>query len=66
MHFLNIINLLLKYMPYDIFVYIYMHISNLAGKYGDNTFGKGLVWGSFNGDTNSLRRATMMIRPKTN
>jgi len=53
-------------MPYDIFVYIYMHISNLAGKYGDNTFGKGLVWGSFNGDTNSLRRATMMIRPKSN
>ncbi|XP_016963245.1 fibrinogen C domain-containing protein 1-like [Drosophila biarmipes] len=42
------------------------HNSNLAGQYGDNTTGKGLCWSTFNGKTNSLRRATMMIRPKTN
>ncbi|XP_065724734.2 ryncolin-4-like isoform X2 [Drosophila suzukii] len=42
------------------------HHSNLAGKYGDNTFGKGLNWKSFTGHESSLRRATMMIRPKTN
>ncbi|XP_016954743.1 ficolin-2-like [Drosophila biarmipes] len=42
------------------------HTSNLAGKYGDITFGKGLNWKSFTGHESSLRRATMMIRPKTN
>ncbi|XP_037710417.1 microfibril-associated glycoprotein 4-like [Drosophila subpulchrella] len=42
-----------------------MH-SNLAGKYGDNTVGKGVNWKLFSGYESSLRRATMMIRPKTN
>ncbi|XP_032309202.1 ryncolin-2-like [Drosophila ananassae] len=40
------------------------HHSNLAGKYGDNTHGKGINWYQFKGHTYSLKRAQMMIRPK--
>ncbi|KAM8717982.1 hypothetical protein ACLKA7_004654 [Drosophila subpalustris] len=40
------------------------HKSNLAGKYGDNTFGKGINWNTFRGFENSLKRAVMMIRPR--
>ncbi|XP_017130074.1 ryncolin-2-like [Drosophila elegans] len=40
------------------------HHSNLAGKYGDNTYGKGINWYQFKGQNYSLKRAQMMIRPK--
>ncbi|SPP81884.1 ryncolin-2-like [Drosophila guanche] len=40
------------------------HHSNLAGKYGDNTHGKGINWYQFKGHTYSLKRAQMMIRPR--
>ncbi|KAI8042045.1 ryncolin-2-like [Drosophila gunungcola] len=40
------------------------HHSNLAGKYGDNTHGKGINWYQFKGHTYSLKHAQMMIRPK--
>lgn len=38
--------------------------SNLAGKYNNNTFGKGVVWDRFRGDEYSLKTAIMMIRPR--
>ncbi|XP_036668620.3 angiopoietin-related protein 2-like [Drosophila suzukii] len=41
------------------------HESNLAGHYGDITH-KGVIWKDFGGYSKSMRRATMMIRPKTN
>ncbi|XP_017038435.1 ryncolin-4-like [Drosophila kikkawai] len=41
------------------------HDSNLCGKYGDNDFGKGINWYTFRGHNYSLKRAVMMIRPKT-
>ncbi|XP_017038438.1 ficolin-2-like [Drosophila kikkawai] len=41
------------------------HVSNLCGKYGDNTHGKGVTWNSFRGHDYSLKRAVMMIRPRT-
>ncbi|KAH8293177.1 hypothetical protein KR044_010114, partial [Drosophila immigrans] len=40
------------------------HASNLAGKYNDNTYGKGVTWSNFRGQNYSLKRAIMMIRPK--
>ncbi|XP_034472452.1 ficolin-1-like isoform X2 [Drosophila innubila] len=40
------------------------HESNLCGKYGDNTFGKGVNWKTFRGFENSLKRVVMMIRPR--
>ncbi|XP_016928477.3 ryncolin-2-like [Drosophila suzukii] len=44
--------------------YTACHHSNLAGKYGDNTHGKGINWYQWKGHTYSLKRAQMMIRPK--
>ncbi|KAH8293178.1 hypothetical protein KR044_010115 [Drosophila immigrans] len=44
--------------------YKFCHRSNLAGKYNDNTLGKGVIWYHFHGDKYSLKRAIMMIRPK--
>jgi len=41
------------------------YFSNLAGHYGDITH-KGVIWKDFGGYSKSMRRATMMIRPKTN
>ncbi|XP_070139424.1 ryncolin-4-like isoform X2 [Drosophila kikkawai] len=41
------------------------HRSNLCGTYGDNTKGKGVTWYSFRGQDYSLKRAVMMIRPRT-
>ncbi|KAM8717885.1 hypothetical protein ACLKA7_004563 [Drosophila subpalustris] len=40
------------------------HHSNLAGKYKDNTHGKGINWYHFRGHLYSLKRAVMMIRPR--
>ncbi|XP_020803846.1 ryncolin-1-like [Drosophila serrata] len=45
--------------------YFSCHRSNLCGKYGDNTFGKGINWYAFRGHHQSLKRAVMMIRPRT-
>ncbi|XP_020803843.1 ficolin-2-like isoform X4 [Drosophila serrata] len=39
--------------------------SNLCGKYGDNELGKGVAWRDFRTLSYSLKRAVMMIRPKT-
>ncbi|XP_034473408.1 ficolin-2-like [Drosophila innubila] len=40
------------------------HSSNLAGKYNDNSWGKGVIWFTFKGYDYSLKKAVMMIRPK--
>ncbi|KAL7741414.1 hypothetical protein ACLKA6_000742 [Drosophila palustris] len=40
------------------------HDSHLAGKYKDNTHGKGINWKDFRGWDYSLKRAVMMIRPR--
>ncbi|XP_017038437.1 ryncolin-1-like [Drosophila kikkawai] len=45
--------------------YANCHASNLCGKYGDNSHGKGVTWYSFRGNGYSLKSAMMMIRPKT-
>ncbi|XP_065372559.1 fibrinogen C domain-containing protein 1-like [Calliphora vicina] len=42
--------------------YCYCHDSNLNGKYGDNSFGKGVDWKAFRGDYESLVYVKMMIR----
>ncbi|XP_017038436.1 microfibril-associated glycoprotein 4-like [Drosophila kikkawai] len=39
--------------------------SNLCGTYGNNEFGKGVAWKAFRGLDYSLKRAVMMIRPRT-
>ncbi|XP_034473712.1 fibrinogen C domain-containing protein 1-like isoform X2 [Drosophila innubila] len=39
------------------------HDSNLAGKYKDNTYGKGVIWQQFRGNQYSLKKAVMLIRP---
>ncbi|XP_041632141.1 ryncolin-4-like [Drosophila kikkawai] len=41
------------------------HKSNLCGKYGDDGYGRGINWYTFMGHNYSLKRAVMMIRPKT-
>ncbi|KAJ8307450.1 hypothetical protein KUTeg_015534 [Tegillarca granosa] len=38
------------------------HYSNLNGKYGDNTYGKGLIWYTWRGYYESLKRTEMKIR----
>ncbi|XP_037810268.1 ryncolin-4-like [Lucilia sericata] len=38
------------------------HHSNLNGKYGDNTFGKGINWKSYRGHNASLKYVKIMIR----
>ncbi|XP_065364704.1 ficolin-1-like [Calliphora vicina] len=38
------------------------HLSNLNGKYGDNTYSKGINWKSFRGFNESLTYVKMMIR----
>ncbi|XP_034472943.1 fibrinogen C domain-containing protein 1-like [Drosophila innubila] len=40
------------------------HDSDLTGKYGDNTYGKGINWYHFRGWSHSLKKAVMMIRPR--
>ncbi|XP_034490383.1 ficolin-1-like [Drosophila innubila] len=40
------------------------HNSNLAGKYNDNSYGKGVNWSTFKEFHYSLKKAVMMIRPK--
>ncbi|XP_034471778.1 microfibril-associated glycoprotein 4-like [Drosophila innubila] len=45
--------------------YGFCHYSNLAGKYKDATSEKGINWQSFKGFDYSLKRAVMMIRPRT-
>ncbi|KAM8717572.1 hypothetical protein ACLKA7_004293 [Drosophila subpalustris] len=40
------------------------HDCNLAGRYKDNAFGKGINWHTFRGKEYSLKRAVMMIRPR--
>ncbi|XP_034473421.1 ficolin-2-like [Drosophila innubila] len=40
------------------------HDSNLAGKYNDNSWGKGVIWSTFKYFDYSLKKAVMMIRPK--
>ncbi|XP_034473407.1 ficolin-1-like [Drosophila innubila] len=40
------------------------HASNLAGKYNDNRWDKGVIWNTFKGHDYSLKKAVMMIRPK--
>ncbi|XP_034473403.1 fibrinogen-like protein 1 [Drosophila innubila] len=44
--------------------YNWCHDSNLAGKYNDNSYAKGVSWNTFKGDGHSLKKAVMMIRPK--
>ncbi|XP_034474140.1 ficolin-1-like [Drosophila innubila] len=39
------------------------HLSNLAGRYNETTFNKGIHWMQFRGPHYSLKRAVMMIRP---
>ncbi|XP_034471730.1 ryncolin-1-like [Drosophila innubila] len=39
--------------------------SHLTGKYKDNTLNKGITWDAFKGPNYSLKRAIMMIRPKS-
>jgi len=39
------------------------HESNLNGKYGDNSFGKGINWFKWHGHTYSLKYVHMAIRP---
>ncbi|XP_034472885.1 microfibril-associated glycoprotein 4-like isoform X1 [Drosophila innubila] len=41
------------------------HHSNLAGKYNVNTGFKGVYWGLFHNREYSLKKAVMMIRPRT-
>ncbi|XP_013104023.1 ficolin-2 [Stomoxys calcitrans] len=38
------------------------HLSNLNGKYGDNTFGKGINWHTYKGSNHSITNVKMMIR----
>ncbi|KAL7726034.1 hypothetical protein ACLKA6_008493 [Drosophila palustris] len=40
------------------------HRSNLAGRYNDTSYDKGVIWGHFRGYEYSLKRAVMMIHPK--
>ena len=40
------------------------HNSNLNGKYGDNTWGVGVIWYSFKGYSYSLPEVSMKIRKK--
>ncbi|KAM8718056.1 hypothetical protein ACLKA7_004716 [Drosophila subpalustris] len=40
------------------------HVSHLTGKYNNDDFGKGVNWEAFRGFSYSLKKATMMIRPK--
>ncbi|XP_002133071.3 ryncolin-2-like [Drosophila pseudoobscura] len=40
------------------------HDSHLAGNYGDNSYGKGILWATFKGHNYSLKGAQMMIRPR--
>ncbi|KAM7361500.1 ficolin-1-like [Cochliomyia hominivorax] len=42
--------------------YTACHKSNLNGKYGDNSFGKGINWFAFRGHNASLKYTKMMIR----
>ncbi|KNC26519.1 hypothetical protein FF38_02241, partial [Lucilia cuprina] len=42
--------------------YTACHSSNLNGKYGDNTYGKGINWKSYRGHNASLKYTKMMIR----
>ncbi|KAM7343182.1 tenascin-R-like [Cochliomyia hominivorax] len=43
----------------------YCHESNLNGKYGDNTVGRGINWLTFRGWQHSIPYVTMMIRRRT-
>ncbi|KAL7740009.1 hypothetical protein ACLKA6_016856 [Drosophila palustris] len=40
------------------------HSCLLTGLYNDNNWGKGVIWNTFRGNTHSLKKAVMMIRPK--
>ncbi|KAL7740826.1 hypothetical protein ACLKA6_013676 [Drosophila palustris] len=40
------------------------HVSHLTGKYNNDAFGQGVNWEAFRGFSYSLKKATMMIRPK--
>ncbi|XP_023300160.2 ryncolin-1-like isoform X2 [Lucilia cuprina] len=46
--------------------YTYCHNSNLNGKYGDNTHGKGINWKTFRGHNVSLTYVKMMLRRSRN
>ncbi|KAM7361902.1 angiopoietin-related protein 1-like [Cochliomyia hominivorax] len=41
------------------------HNSNLNGKYGDKTMGKGIIWSTFRSYNTSLEHVKMMIRRRT-
>ncbi|XP_034475405.1 ryncolin-1-like [Drosophila innubila] len=40
------------------------HDSNLAGKYKDIVYNKGVIWNTFRGSYYSLKKAVLMIRPR--
>ncbi|XP_065354620.1 ficolin-1-like isoform X2 [Calliphora vicina] len=46
--------------------YTACHSSNLNGKFGDNTYAKGIVWRSYRGHNSSLKYVKMMIRRRRN
>ncbi|KAH8353630.1 hypothetical protein KR084_012332, partial [Drosophila pseudotakahashii] len=45
--------------------YYFCHESALTGVYGDSSYGQGVLWSSWHGFNYSLKRAVMMIRPRS-